>query len=159
MYQADELRETVEVSLSLLEEHCQDLESVKQNTTSIAEDLLPDLEKRLAHIQPFYRMIDHLELVVRQIQKTVDSMDQELTVAENLFPSSPSFNVAKVFTTFLNSRKKAVTANRIHYEAPDIFKTPLLFDGIQDEDKCEEGAEAHEDESPPAVFNTPRSGD
>lgn len=156
MSQEQEVRDAVEVSLSLLEEHCQDLESIKEHTTLTVEQLIPVLEKRAIQIRPFYNMIDHLEASVRRIHETVERMEQELTIAENLFSSHSSFNVTKVFTSLLNPRKKNVPVNRKRYEAPVIFNTSRLFAGSE-EDNCEEGSEVREDGSPPIVFNAPQS--
>lgn len=156
MSQEQEVRDAVEVSLSLLEEHCQDLEFIKEHTTLTVEEQLPILEKRVVQIQQFYSMIDHLETSVSRIRETVEQMEKEMTVAENLFSSHSSFNMTKVFTSLLNPRKKNAPVNGIRYEAPAIFDTCRLFAG-NGEDTCEEGSEAREDGSPPITFNTPQS--
>jgi hypothetical protein len=136
------------VSLSLLEEHCQHLESIKQDTTLTVEQLIPILQMRAEQIRPFYGMIDKLEESVRQINETVERMQTEVTLAENLLSSPSPFSVTKVFSSLINSRKKTVPGSRIRYDAPAIFSTRQLFSA--NEENCEQGSEACE--SPPIVF-------
>lgn len=148
MCQSQDLRDCVEVSLSLLEEHCQHLESIKQDTTLTVEQLIPVLQLRANRIRPFYSMIDRMEESVRQIQETVEKMQTELTIAENLFSSPSPFSMTKVFSSLISSRKKTVPGSRVRYDAPAIFSASHLF-GVIDEN-CEHGSEACE--SPPIVF-------
>lgn len=140
----------VDVSLSLLEQHCQELESVKQGTTSVVEDQLPLLKQQATHIRSFYQMIDRMESVVREIRATTDRMEQEMSLAEDLF-STPSFRVPKVLSSLLTSRKKRAAVTPIRYTPPAIFDTRRLFSRTE----CEEGTEVCEDdESPPTLFST-----
>lgn len=140
----------MEVSLSLLEEHCQHLESVKQNTTLVMEHHLPVLHQRSVEMRPFYRMVDRMEAAVREISATTDRMERELTLAENMF-SVTSFRVPKVLSSLLPSRKKTSVATLVKYNAPVIFETKKLFSRVE----CELGAEACEDDDcPPTLFTT-----
>ena len=146
------LRDAVDCSLSVLEQHCQLLESMKQDTTLTVEQLLPSAHEKSLRIRAFYQMIDRLESVVRQVGQSVERMDQELCVAESTFSTSTAFKVPKLLSSLLTTRKKPSTSTRLRYEAPPLFRTSQLFAS-----HCEEGAEAREDEAPPLLFNSAAS--
>ena len=144
--QLQELRDAVDVSLTALEEHCHSLESLKQDTTQTADQLLPLLMQKVAQVQAFYRGIDHLEWAVAQISESVDRMEQALCVAENTF-SGTALRVPKVLSSLLpGSRKKSVPGSRLRFEAPVLFRTCQLFAAAVQDTACEEGAEVQEDE-------------
>ncbi|XP_075995444.1 biogenesis of lysosome-related organelles complex 1 subunit 4 [Genypterus blacodes] len=126
------LEKSLEEMLTRVDEFVGMLDMVRNDTTQIVNENLPQIQQKSNEMRQIYRKIDKLEAFVKMVGANVGAMEEQVTQAEGELGPIPSA-FKKIFRTvsvpsFLNkpaSPRRSTPHPR--HEIPGVFRTDDYF--------------------------------
>lgn len=110
----------IEENLVHLEEFCGTLDIIRNDNTLCVEQVLPRVIEKSKEMEDLYKEIEKIEKFVDIVKGTINSMEIEVTKAEELFKNQNK--VKKFFSSIWSNKSNRNRKNRrSKYVAPEIL--------------------------------------
>lgn len=123
------LQSVIENLASNVDEFSSLLESINVDTSLCVDSLLPHIVAHFEYVKKTFHQIDKLETAVKVVEKSVTSMEAELSTAETYLESESMFKT--VFKPFLKPANPPSSVPPV-YKPVNIFKTETLWETESD---------------------------
>ena len=111
--------------MGLLETTCGLLQDIRRDNNMCLEQLLPEIIEHNQRMDQLFQWIDKLEVLVAEVKKNVDDMDNQVTRAERLL--SKSLSVKRIFSSLFNNNRNERRQSIVSYQEPQLFKAADYF--------------------------------
>ncbi|XP_010872098.1 biogenesis of lysosome-related organelles complex 1 subunit 4 [Esox lucius] len=123
------LEKSLEEMLTRVDEFVGMLDMIRNDTSQIVNENLPQIYRKSEEMRHIYRKIDKLDVFVKMVGANVSAMEEQVTLAEGEQGTLPGA-FRKMFRTmsvpgFLN--KPASPRRQQHQELPPVFRTDDYF--------------------------------
>uniref|UniRef100_A0A672I2V6 Biogenesis of lysosome-related organelles complex 1 subunit 4-like n=1 Tax=Salarias fasciatus TaxID=181472 RepID=A0A672I2V6_SALFA len=123
------LEKSLEEMLTRVDEFVGMLDMIRNDTSQIVNDNLPQIQQKSDEMRQIYRRIDKLEAFVKMVGSNVNAMEEQVTLAEGELGTLPvAFKMFRSFPGFLNrpaSPRRPAPHQR--QEVPSVFQTDDYF--------------------------------
>ncbi|XP_030645035.1 biogenesis of lysosome-related organelles complex 1 subunit 4 [Chanos chanos] len=125
------LEKSLEEMLTRVDEFVGMLDMIRNDTSQIVNDNLPQIHRKSEEMREIYRKIDKLEAFVKMVGANVSAMEEQVTQAEGEVGTLPGA-FKKIFRTmsvpgFLNKPASPKRPHQQHQEIPSVFRTDDYF--------------------------------
>ncbi|XP_026203224.1 biogenesis of lysosome-related organelles complex 1 subunit 4 [Anabas testudineus] len=126
------LEKSLEEMLTRVDEFVGMLDMIRNDTSQIVNDNLPQIQQKSIEMRQIYRRIDKLEAFIKMVGANVSTMEEQVTQAEGELGTLPGA-FKKIFRTmstpgFLNKpASPRRPAPHQHQEIPSVFRTDDYF--------------------------------
>ncbi|KAK6491601.1 biogenesis of lysosome-related organelles complex 1 subunit 4 [Huso huso] len=125
--EVESLEKSLEEMLTRVDEFVGMLDMIRNDTTQVVNDSLPQIHRKSEEMRKIYKKIDKLDAFVKMVGHNVTVMEEQVTQAESDLATFPSA-FKKIFRTitvpaFLNK----TTTPRRQQEPPPVFRTEDYF--------------------------------
>ncbi|KAM9737931.1 biogenesis of lysosome-related organelles complex 1 subunit 4 [Menidia menidia] len=126
------LEKSLEEMLTRVDEFVGMLDMIRNDTSQIVNENLPQIQQKADEMRQIYRKIDKLEAFVKMVGANVNAMEEQVTQAEGELGALPSA-FKKILRTmsvpgFLNKQASPRrTAAHQRQEIPSVFRTDDYF--------------------------------
>ncbi|CAL9691522.1 unnamed protein product [Knipowitschia caucasica] len=126
------LEKSLEEMLTRVDEFVGMLDMIRNDTSQIVNENLPQIQQKSEEMRQIYRRIDKLEAFVKMVGANVNAMEEQVTQAEGELGTLPSA-FKKMFRTmtvptFLNKQSSPRRpAAHQRQEVPSVFQTDDYF--------------------------------
>lgn len=123
------LEKSLEEMLTRVDEFVGMLDMIRNDTSQIVNDNLPQIQQKSDEMRQIYRRIDKLEAFVKMVGSNVGVMEEQVTLAEGELGTLPvAFKMLRSFPGFLNRpASPRRTAPHQRREVPAVFQTDDYF--------------------------------
>ncbi|XP_030003726.1 biogenesis of lysosome-related organelles complex 1 subunit 4 isoform X1 [Sphaeramia orbicularis] len=127
------LEKSLEEMLTRVDEFVGMLDMIRNDTSQIVNENLPQIQQKSEEMRQIYRRIDKLEAFVKMVAANVSAMEGQVTLAEGELGTLPGA-FKKILRTmsvpgFVNkqSSPRRPAAPHQHQEVPSVFRTDDYF--------------------------------
>lgn len=122
------LERSLEEMLTRVDEFVGMLDMIRNDTSQIVNENLPQIQKKSDEMRQIYRRIDKLEAFVKMVGANVNAMEEQVTHAEGEQGKLPGA-FRKIFRVpgFLNKPGSPRRSVQQHQEVPTVFRTDDYF--------------------------------
>ncbi|XP_051949068.1 biogenesis of lysosome-related organelles complex 1 subunit 4-like [Xyrauchen texanus] len=127
------LERSLEEMLTRVDEFVGMLDMIRNDTSQVVNENLPQIQRQSEEMREIYRKIDKLEAFVKMVGANVSAMEEQVTQVEvegevGTLPGA----FKKIFRTmsvpgFLNKRASPRRQTQRHQELPSVFRTEDYF--------------------------------
>ncbi|XP_024153608.1 biogenesis of lysosome-related organelles complex 1 subunit 4 [Oryzias melastigma] len=132
------LEKSLEEMLTRVDEFVGMLDMIRNDTSQIVNENLPQIQQKSDEMRQIYRRIDKLEAFVKMVGSNVSAMEEQVVQAEGELGTLPSA-FKKIFRTvtspgFLNKpASPRRPAAHQHREIPSVFRTDDYFTSLPEQ--------------------------
>ncbi|XP_023134541.2 biogenesis of lysosome-related organelles complex 1 subunit 4 isoform X1 [Amphiprion ocellaris] len=133
------LEKSLEEMLTRVDEFVGMLDMIRNDTSQIVNENLPQIQQKSDEMRQIYRRIDKLEAFVKMVGANVSTMEEQVTQAEGELGTLPSA-FKKILRTmsvpgFLNQKPASPRRPAPHQrqEIPSVFRTDDYFTSQQEQ--------------------------
>ncbi|KAM6959422.1 biogenesis of lysosome-related organelles complex 1 subunit 4 [Aplochiton taeniatus] len=125
------LERSLEEMLTRVDEFVGMLDMIRNDTSQIVNENLPQIQSKSDEMRQIYRRIDKLEAFVKMVGANVSAMEEQVTHAEGEQGTLPGA-FRKIFRTmsvpgFLNKPGSPRRSPQLQQEVPTVFRTDDYF--------------------------------
>ncbi|KAL2079900.1 hypothetical protein ACEWY4_023693 [Coilia grayii] len=125
------LEKSLEEMLTRVDEFVGMLDMIRNDTSQIVNENLPQIHRKSEEMRQIYRKIDKLEAFVKMVGANVNAMEERVTQAEGEVATLPGA-FKKIFRTmsvpgFLQKPSSPRRPQHQHHEMPAVFRTDDYF--------------------------------
>ncbi|KAI7799137.1 biogenesis of lysosome-related organelles complex 1 subunit 4 [Triplophysa rosa] len=123
------LEKSLEEMLTRVDEFVGMLDMIRNDTSQIVNENLPQIQRKSEEMREIYRKIDKLEVFVKMVGANVSVMEEQVTQVEGEVGTLPGAfkNIFRTMSVpgFLN--KPARRQSQRHQDVPSVFRTDEYF--------------------------------
>ncbi|XP_051992255.1 biogenesis of lysosome-related organelles complex 1 subunit 4-like [Xyrauchen texanus] len=125
------LEKSLEEMLTRVDEFVGMLDMIRNDTSQVVNENLPQIQRKSEEMREIYRKIDKLEAFVKMVGASVSAMEEQVTQVEGEVGSLPGA-FKKILRTmsmpgFLNKPASPRRQTQRHQELPSVFRTEDYF--------------------------------
>lgn len=125
------LEKSLEEMLTRVDEFVGMLDMIRNDTSQVVNENLPQIQRKSEEMREIYRKIDKLEGFVKMVGANVNAMEEQVTQVEGEVGTLPGA-FKKIFRTmavpgFLNKPASPRRQSQRHQELPSVFRTEDYF--------------------------------
>ncbi|XP_016321674.1 biogenesis of lysosome-related organelles complex 1 subunit 4-like isoform X1 [Sinocyclocheilus anshuiensis] len=126
------LEKSLEEMLTRVDEFVGMLDMIRNDTSQVVNENLPQIQRKSEEMREIYRKIDKLEAFVKIVGANVSAMEEQVTQVEGEVGTLPG-TFKKFFRTmavpgFLNKPASPRRQSQKHQELPSVFRTEDYFE-------------------------------
>ncbi|XP_042600708.1 biogenesis of lysosome-related organelles complex 1 subunit 4-like [Cyprinus carpio] len=125
------LEKSLEEMLTRVDEFVGMLDMIRNDTSQVVSENLPQIQRKSEEMRGIYRKIDNLEAFVKMVGANVSAMEEQVTQVEGEVGTLPGtfkkFLRTMAVPGFLNKPASPRRQSQKHQELPSVFRTDDYF--------------------------------
>ncbi|XP_042197848.1 biogenesis of lysosome-related organelles complex 1 subunit 4 isoform X1 [Callorhinchus milii] len=131
--EAQELDESVEEMLIRLDEFCGMLDMIRNDTSQILSEDIPNTKVKVLEMKTVYKKIDKIEAFVKMVGQNAAMLEEQVVRAEKDYGNFPC-GVCKLLHSistpaFLHKKRTFLNQQSSTYELPNLYRSEDYFPG------------------------------